>query len=194
MLIGITGGIGSGKTTICKELEKQGYPVYYADTEAKRIISEDDSIRSAIIHLLGENAYCGKQYQTRYVASRVFAEPKLLEQLNTIVHPSVEQDLQTWAKGRDLCFVESAILFESQLDRQCYATVAVLADAQLRLQRTLQRDYSNRADAANIVEKRMNAQLSNKEFKKRSTYTLLNDGSSSIEHLAQQLIERVRQV
>ena len=102
MLIGITGGIGSGKSTIAHALAAQGYAVYDCDKEAKRIIAQDKDVQAAIIALLGEEAFreapsdqvpSTKVYNTAYVAQRVFDEPELLERLNAIVHPAVKKDI-----------------------------------------------------------------------------------------------------
>ena len=96
-IIGITGGIGSGKSTIAQELAKRGFAVYDCDREAKRIIAENTEVQRAIIELLGEEAFVKKGtgyiYNTEYVAKRVFAEPELLEALNNIVHPAVKEDI-----------------------------------------------------------------------------------------------------
>ena len=93
MIIGITGGIGSGKSTITNELAGRGYAVYDCDREAKRIITEDADVLQAVTALLGREAFEGGQYNTAYVAKRVFAEPELLQQLNRIVHPAVKKDI-----------------------------------------------------------------------------------------------------
>lgn len=115
MITGITGGIGSGKSTIAQELIRRGYMVYDCDREAKRIIAEDKDIKQAIVDLLGAEAFADGRYNTAYVAKRVFAEPELLRKLNAIVHPAVGKDIL--AKQPD--FVESAILYESGLDTLC---------------------------------------------------------------------------
>lgn len=101
MLVGITGGIGSGKSTIVQALAARGYAVYDCDREAKRIIVENAEVRKAIIALLGTEAFVPSpqhpftgSYNTSYVSQRVFAEPELLQQLNTIVHPAVKEDIR----------------------------------------------------------------------------------------------------
>ena len=97
MLIGITGGIGSGKSTITKQLCKMGYAVYDTDSEAKRLIVEDITVRQQIEQLLGKEVYADGVYQTALVAQRVFADKSLLAQLNAIVHPTVKADILRWA-------------------------------------------------------------------------------------------------
>lgn len=113
MIIGLTGGIGSGKSTIARELAKQGFAIYDCDREAKRIIEEDKDVQQAIIDLLGHEAFADGVYNTKYVAKRVFEEPELLAALNTIVHPKVREDILK----RKPDFIESAILFEAGLMR-----------------------------------------------------------------------------
>ena len=93
MLIGITGGIGSGKSTIAKQLRKMGYAVYDTDSEAKRLIVEDAAVRQQIEQLFGKEVYADGVYQTALVAQRVFTDKSLLAQLNAIVHPAVRQDI-----------------------------------------------------------------------------------------------------
>ena len=112
-IIGLTGGIGSGKSTIARELEKQGFAVYDCDREAKRIIAEKKDVQTAIINLIGEEAFVNGHYNTAYVAQRVFDKKELLEQLNKIVHPAVKEDIIRQTSAVRLLFVESAILCEA---------------------------------------------------------------------------------
>ena len=158
MIIGITGGIGSGKSTIAKELAKRGYAVYDCDREAKRIIDENTDVQTAIINLLGNEAFMNGRYNTAYVAQRVFAEPNLLEALNNIIHPKVKEDILNQAKP--VLFIESAILFESGLDALCDKIVIIDAPEETRIARVIARDYNNDATPENInkVRARMEAQ------------------------------------
>ena len=172
--IGITGGIGSGKSTIAQALRQRGFTVYDCDREAKRIIVEDEAVRKAIVGLLGEKAYVDGKYNTAYVAQRVFEDGALREQLNAIVHPAVEQDIRV--KQPD--FVESAILYESGLDKLCAKVIVVDAPEEIRLARTLNRNYDVRA--------RMRAQERVKSQESRvdsNALLLCNDGKESIEAL-----------
>ncbi|MBP5658908.1 MAG: dephospho-CoA kinase [Paludibacteraceae bacterium] len=93
MIIGVTGGIGSGKSTVLRAVARQGYRVYDCDREAKRIILEDDRVRKQMIALFGEEVYKDGVYQTSLVAAEVFANPDKLQQLNAIVHPAVAEDI-----------------------------------------------------------------------------------------------------
>ena len=153
-MTGLTGGIGSGKSTIAKALVQRGYTVYDCDQEAKRIIAEDKDVQQAIVDLLGQEAFVDGKYNTVYVAKRVFVEPQLLKQLNAIVHPAVGKDILT----RQPDFVESAILYESGLDRLCDKIVVVDAPENIRIARTIARDYEGQATEANIQKVRARMQ------------------------------------
>ena len=177
-IVGITGGIGSGKSTIAQALRQRGFSVYDCDAEAKRIIVEDEAVRKAIVGLLGEKAYVDGKYNTAYVAQRVFEDAGLREQLNAIVHPAVEHDIRV--KQPD--FVESAILYESGLDKLCEKVIVVDAPEEIRLARTINRNYDVRA--------RMRAQERVKSQESRvdsNTLLLCNDGKESIESLVEKI-------
>ena len=188
-MIGLTGGIGSGKSTIAKELAQRGFTVYDCDAEAKRIIAEDKDVQTAIIKLLGEEAFIldsrlsTLHYNTAYVAQRVFAEPELLEALNKIVHPAVLKDLKALKDSKDLLVVESAILFEAGLDRLCDKIIVVEAPEEVRIARTIARDYQGVATPENInkVRARIRAQKktpASTEALQGKILSIINDGSS----------------
>ena len=169
-MIGITGGIGSGKSTIAHELAQRGYTVYDCDREAKRIITEDPEVRKAIIDLLGEEAFAGGTYNTAYVAQRVFENSSLREALNAIVHPAVGKDILQ----RQPDFIESAILFESGLNRLCDKVIVIDAPEEIRIARTLNRNYDVRA--------RIRAQKI-----PTGDLTIHNDGTESIASLVDKI-------
>ena len=199
-MVGITGGIGSGKSTIARALAKRGYAVYDCDKEAKRIITEDRNVQEQIIALLGEEAFIevpsnqvlsAKVYNTAYVAGKVFAKPELLEKLNGIVHPAVKEDIL--AKCPD--FVESAILYEAGLDVLCDRIIVVEAPEDVRIARTIKRDYQGEASSENInkVRARIRAQ---EEGKSVATYAkrplvISNDGHSKIEDLVSVILKNI---
>lgn len=194
-IVGITGGIGSGKTTIARALEQRGYPVYYTDREAKRIIRENPMVRSGIESLFGSEVFEGDRYHTELVARQVFSHPELLERLNRMVHPAVGFDLKHWAKRQEgWCFVESAILYESGLDELCDCIVAVVADEETRLRRALTRDYRDK-EQANIdkVRARIRAQMSDDELRSRADYILENPEGAKPEQLAELLIRHLKE-
>jgi len=179
-IIGITGGIGSGKSTVAQELARRGYRVYDCDREAKRIIAEDAEVRQAIIDLLGEEAFADGHYNTEYVAQRVFAAPELLARLNAIVHPAVGRDII----NRQPDFVESAILYEAGLDKLCERVIAVEAPEDVRIARTIARDYEGVASEENInkVRARMRTQALHK-----GDQQICNDGNTPVSELVDKL-------
>ena len=141
--VGITGGIGSGKTTVCRIFEVLGVPVYYADIRAKQLYEEDDELKSKVIDLFGESIYTSEGLNRAEVAHRVFADKELLNSLNAIVHPAVEKDFFKWAeKYRDMPFVvkEAAILFENGGYKKLDRNILVTAPEVLRIKRVMKRD------------------------------------------------------
>ena len=180
-MTGLTGGIGSGKSTIAKALVQRGYTVYDCDQEAKRIIAEDKDVQQAIVDLLGQEAFVEGKYNTVYVAKRVFAEPQLLKQLNAIVHPAVGKDILT----RQPDFVESAILYESGLDRLCDKIVVVDAPENIRIARTIARDYEGQATKANTQEVRARMQT---QCIPQGDLVVVNDGTHFIDELVEKLV------
>ena len=208
MLVGITGGIGSGKSTIVQALAARGYAVYDCDREAKRIIVENAEVRKAIIALLGTEAFVPSpqhpftgSYNTSYVSQRVFAEPELLQQLNAIVHPAVKEEIRVQSSEVrvqnsefSVLFVESAILFEAGIDSLCDRIVVVDAPEEVRLQRTIARDYHGDATEEHInkVRARMRAQQfcpSEEQKATKKVLTVINDGRTSISDLANEIIQ-----
>lgn len=175
-MIGLTGGIGSGKSTIAKELAKRGFVIYDCDQEAKRIIAEDKEVQAAIINLLGPDAFINGVYNTSYVAKRVFENEGLLVALNSIIHPKVKEDIVQ----RHPDVVESAILFEAGIDTLCDKIVIVDAPEEVRIERTIQRDYKGKAtpEIINNVRARIRAQKTSAINSQRSILTVTNDGVS----------------
>ena len=186
MVVGLTGGIGSGKSTIARQLRMMGYMVYDSDSQAKRIIVEDLSVRKQLIQLFGEEVFIDGVYQTNIVAQQVFADKCLLEKLNAIVHPAVRADIEKQKASMgvgELLFVECAILYSSGSHALCEKVVLVTAPEEIRLQRTIQRDHST----IDKVRARMRAQEC--EWQHQQVDVVLhNDGSRSINELCNQLL------
>ncbi|MEG1673077.1 MAG: dephospho-CoA kinase [Alistipes sp.] len=170
MKVGITGGIGSGKSTVCRLFEQLGVAVYDSDAAAKRLMA--DSLRSQITTLFGESAFDGNQLNRAYLAKLVFNDAAALETLNRLVHPAVKADFETWCTQQqgDYVLLESAILFESGFDTVVDCTLAVLAPMALRLERVCRRDDV----CAEEVNRRIAAQMSDDEQASRADYTLVN--------------------
>ena len=190
-IIGLTGGIGSGKSTIARELEKQGFAVYDCDHEAKRIIAEKKDVQTAIINLLGEEAFVNGHYNTAYVAQRVFDKKELLEQLNKIVHPAVKADIIRQTSAVRLLFVESAILCEAGLDDLCEKIIVVEAPEAMRIERVIARDYKGDASPENINKVRARVRAQENAYAsipQKKRLTIINDGQTSIDELVQNLL------
>lgn len=189
MLIGITGGIGSGKSTVARALKRMGYPVYDTDSEAKRIITENAEVRRQMELLFGEEVYDGKRYRTELVAQRVFADKSLLKKLNAIVHPAVCRDLRQWLtqQGSTICFVECAIIWESGVASECDKIAEVTAPLETRIERTIRRDGTSRE----AVARRIASQMPDEERLARANIILRNDDSTPIEQLAELLISQI---
>ena len=180
MIIGITGGIGSGKSTVARGLRAMGYMVYDTDYEAKRLITEDMHVRQEIEDLLGKDVYKDGVYQTKLVAQRVFSDPALLSQLNKIVHPAVKADILRWQaahdkEGKQLLFVECAILYQAGFDKLCDHVVAITAPQEIRIQRPMVRDHTS----MDKVLARMRAQDTSNALQ-HAELVVNNDGKTEI--------------
>ncbi len=197
MLIGLTGGIGSGKSTLAAEFVRRGCPIYSSDLEAKRIVVENPMVRSQIELLFGSEVYEGNRYCTERVSKVVFHHPDMLERLNAIVHPAVAYDLRQWTKRQEAkyCFVESAILYESGLDKDCDKVVCIVAPEEVRVARTLQRDYNGSRSAKDreAVWARIHAQMSDEERSQWADIVVENNGTTPIADLAEQVLHSLSQ-
>ncbi len=181
-LIGLTGGIGSGKTTVAGMFRTLGIPVYESDVRAKVLMNTQSETRSKIITLLGPESYSDTHELNRpWIASRVFANPNLLQQLNAIVHPVVYEDLKNWASESTqveapYLIQESAILFEEELTSRLSSVILVIAPEEIRIKRVIQRDNTTREH----VLQRIKNQLQDKVKLPLSDYIIYNDGERSL--------------
>ncbi|MCT2407394.1 dephospho-CoA kinase [Chryseobacterium antibioticum] len=157
-IIGLTGGIGSGKTTVAHFIEEFGFPVYYSDDRAKTIVNDSEDLKIKIKELLGEEAYDSNGfYNRKYVAEKVFNNNDLLHELNEIIHPAVKIDFEEWLKKQTkyLVFKETALLFELKLNRQCYQSLLVTAEDNIRTKRVMDRDGKTYREVESVMEKQM---------------------------------------
>ncbi len=157
-IIGLTGGIGSGKTTVARFIEELGFPVYYSDDRAKSIVNDDENLKVKIKELLGTDAYDENGlYNRKFVAGKVFNNKDLLHQLNEIIHPAVRIDFEDWVKKQTkyLVFKETALLFELKLNRQCYKSLLVTAEDNIRIKRVMDRDGKTYREVETVMEKQM---------------------------------------
>jgi dephospho-CoA kinase len=177
--VGLTGGIGSGKSLICSILEKLRVPVYYADAEAKRLMNNDPDLKIQIVDLFGEQAYRQDSLDRKYLAERLFGDEEMLAAMNKVVHPAVREDFNRWTnlqKEAPYVVEEAAILFESGAHVELDYTVLAYAPAEIRISRVMDRDGTDRES----VLKRMGHQLSEEEKKKLADYIILNDGQQML--------------
>lgn len=188
-LFGITGGIGSGKTTISEQLLKSGYPVFNTDAEAQRIMRDNLAVRSQIEMLFGSDIYEGDILNKQEVARQIFMQPDLRCKVDHAVHPAVGFELKQWLKHQEgICFVESAILFESGLNSLCDAVICVTAPLELRINRTATRDNTTREQVINKI----NAQMSETEKVTLSDLNIANDGTREISDLCLAVLDFCR--
>lgn len=171
--IGLTGGIGSGKTTVAKIFELLGVPVYYADDAAKRIMIEDEELRSAIQKQFGEDSYKNNELNRAHLANKVFNDPFRLEILNSIVHPATIRDAARWMNEQRAPYTikEAALIFESGSGEQLDYIVGVSAPETLRIKRTMARNNISHED----VVKRMNNQIEENMKMKLCDFVIKND-------------------
>jgi dephospho-CoA kinase len=178
--LGITGGIGSGKTTVCKIFETLGIPVYYADDRAKYLMSHDPVLIAGIIELFGSEAFLEPHLLNRaHIAQVAFNDKEKLNQLNALVHPAVAQDGLNWQVAQHnvpYTLKEAALLFESGSYRNLDKIIVVAAPLELRIQRVMARDEAKREE----VEARISKQMPEAEKVKLADFVINNDGKSPL--------------
>lgn len=188
--VGITGGIGSGKSTVCRLFAQRGVAVYDSDAAAKRLMHDDAALRERIAARFGVSAYRDGELDRTYLAGQVFGHPDALADLNAIVHPAVIADFEAWTRRQqgDYVVLESAILFEAGLERHVDRTVAVLAPLDLRIERTCRRDGCT----ADAVRRRIESQLDDDTLCARADYTIVNILESDLAPAVGELDRRFR--
>lgn len=171
--VGLTGGIGSGKSTAAKIFEILGAPVYYADEAAKKILQEDEQLIRSIKKAFGTESYVNGMYNRPYISGIVFKDPKKLALLNSLVHPATIADAEKWMSRQTFPYSikEAALIFESGSDRGLDKVIGVYAPQELRIARVLSRD----AISADEVMARINRQMNEEEKMKRCDFVLQND-------------------
>ncbi|MDN3595140.1 dephospho-CoA kinase [Zunongwangia endophytica] len=182
--VGLTGGIGSGKTTVSKMFKELGVPVYIADDAGKELMNSSTEIREKIINLLGKESYNEDSPNRPFIASKVFKDKELLEQLNGIIHPAVAQHFKEWIARQSYPYIiyEAAILFEKGSQKNFDFTVLVSAPKEIRIKRLLERDNSNRED----IEARMDNQWDDAAKRRIADFEIINE---EIEHSKKQVVQ-----
>lgn len=179
MIIGITGGIGSGKSTVSELFELCGVPVYIADSESKKLVASSSIIRKKLIGLFGEELYEGGVLNKALLASYIFNDNEKLKLVNSIIHPEVEKHFREWVnqnRGYEIVAQEAAILFESGFNKLMDKTITVYAPSEERIRRVVARDNVTREQ----VLVRIQNQMPDEEKAKLSDYVIVNDGTRSL--------------
>ncbi|MBP3289950.1 MAG: dephospho-CoA kinase [Alistipes sp.] len=170
--VGITGGIGSGKSTVCELLATYGIAIYDSDARAKALMNDNEALREALCEAFGAECYVDGALNRQYLAAQVFGSEEKLAQLNAIVHPAVRADFRTWAENQsgDYVVLESAILFEAAFDNEVDTTIAVLAPLEERVRRASARDGVDR----DAILRRIEHQMNDDELHARAARCLVN--------------------
>ena len=189
--VGITGGIGAGKTIVAQILKALGYPVYPADREAKRLMTESPEIKKAVIALLGENAFEGSQLNRPFIAQSLFGNNILLKKINALVHPAVKSDFLWWVAtfpSSSLLFIESALIYQANLQNELNTIVSITAPLPLRIERIMKRDGITERAALN----RIAAQKEEEEKALNAGVTICNDNQTALIPQVQSLLDMMR--
>lgn len=193
-IIGLTGGIGSGKTTVAKFIEEMGFPVYYSDDRAKEIVNDDEVLKNNIKELLGEEAYDENGfYNRKYVSEIVFNNDETRLQLNALIHPAVKIDFENWVNKQhaEFIFKETALLFELNLNESCYKSVLVTADDNIRIKRVMDRDQKTYREIEAVIDK----QMPEKDKIKRADFVIYNnDGIDELKAATEKMMVKLKEV
>jgi dephospho-CoA kinase len=179
LLIAITGGIGSGKSTFAKFLVEQGYPVILADDISKKILANDPVVRNEIVTEFGAESYLGKQINKKFLANEIFSDPNKLKKINSILHPRVRERIdlisKEYFKTKDIVFVEAALIFESKIEKIYDFVVLIIADKKLRMKRATKDKKISEKD---FLQRNEN-QLDDEAKKKKADFIFINNGSKA---------------
>jgi len=172
IVVGLTGGIGSGKTTVAEKFKALGVPVYIADIEAKKLMNSSKIIKRKLKNLFGEDAYLNDELNKPFIAKKIFNNKDLLIKMNAIVHPKVGKHFERWLNKQTSPYVikESAILFENNLQQQCDFIILVTAPKNIRISRLLKRDNTTKEKIEAIIDN----QLSDQDKTKLSDFVITN--------------------
>jgi dephospho-CoA kinase len=186
--VGLTGGLGSGKSTVAKIFEVLGIPVYYADEATKQIMNSDKQLKAALIKNFGEETYQGGELNRAYLASIVFADKQKLELLNSLTHPATIRDANRWIQQQTSAYIikEAALLFESGANKYLDRVIGVYAPQELRIQRAIHRDNATREE----ILQRMNKQMDEDAKMKLCDFIITNDEQELLTPQVMQLHEK----
>lgn len=193
-LVGLTGGIGSGKTTIANFFKELGVPIYIADTEAKALMNRSKVIKRKLIALFGDNAYQNGKLNRDFLSKQIFNNKDLLQKMNAIVHPKVASHFKRWVKKQEAPYVisEAAILFENGSYKKYDYIITVTAPEEVRLKRVMSRDNSSKEKVKSV----MNNQWKDEEKIKLSDYVIQNinleEAKAQVLQIHQNLLQKLQ--
>jgi len=175
--IGITGGIGSGKSTVARVFETLGIPVYYADDAAKRLMQEDPELKKQIISLFGESAYKDGELNRSYISGQAFSNPEKVKALNALVHPATISDAKSWMAKQQSPYAlkEAALIFESGSEKELDYVIGVSAPEEIRIRRVMERDGSSREAILQRIQNQMN-----EEEKMKRCHFIIQNGDDQL--------------
>ena len=179
LLVAITGGIGSGKSTFAKFLAEYGHPVILADDISKKILANDPVVRNEIVTEFGAESYLGKQINKKFLANEIFSDPNKLKKINSILHPRVREKIYStskeYFKTKDIVFVEAALIFESKIEKIYDFVALIIADKKLRMKRATKDKKISEKD---FLQRNEN-QLDDEAKKKKADFIFINNGSKA---------------
>jgi len=193
IVVGLAGGIGSGKTTVANMFKELGVPIYIADLEAKKLMNSSKVIKRKLIQLFGKDAFKNDVINKVFLADKIFNNKELLARMNAIIHPKVKAHFKRWAKKQSSSYIikEAAILFENNGYKECDYVITVIADETERLQRVMLRDNSSVKKVKAIIAN----QWSDAKKVKLSNYVIENNNlpqtEKQVENIHQKLLELI---
>jgi len=188
--VGITGGIGSGKSIIGKVLMIMGFPVFNSDTEAKLLMVNNQAVIDQVKHTFEEKAYLNQHLNRKYLADQIFNDPVLKDRLNNIVHPAVRQAYEDWCtiQTSEIVFNEAAILFETGRYKDFDYNILVTAPEALRIQRVVNRDQTSIAE----VKNRMDNQWTDSKKIDLASFVVINDDKTLVTHQVENILKAIK--
>jgi len=185
--IGLTGGIGSGKTYVSSILKAMGFPVFSSDESAKSLMQYDPEIKKELIKIFGPTVYINGEFNSAVLAGAIFSDDTLRSKINALIHPAVRRDFDQWAKKQKqlLVFNEAAILCETGAYAEFDACILVSAPDEIKIKRIMERNSCSRADA----EARMAAQWNDVEKRKCCDYEIMNSGDRPLLIQVEQILD-----
>lgn len=192
--VGITGGIGSGKSTAARMFSVLGIPIYDADSRAKYLMSYDENVKNEIIDLFGADAYIDNNVLNRqHIASIAFKNKKILAQLNAIVHPAVDKDYNTWVNEHSqfpILLKEAALLIEAESYKKLDKLIVIIAPLEIRMNRVVQRDHTQKSR----VEDRIKNQMTDEERLPFADFVIINDGQKKLSTQVWKIYQELKQL